>query len=730
MSAPLEQLLDQAQASLERGKLDAASRTVKLALKSRPDNADALHLLGLVEHQRQRHEVAAKTIERAITLCPTNPIMRNNAGLAWMAHGQTGRALEHFDQALAIDEHYAQAWFNRGNAHRLLGHLEEAQASFERACDIDPYFADALNNLGIVLRQQGQLQGAVDAFERCLHLSPSYYPAMNNLGLARQALGQDEQALDLYLDALKLAPDYLESRINAGNLLQNTGRYAQALEHYQVAHKLAPTLDLLLGNLAQCNAMLCDWRDFKTHWRQITKLTRDGYLPCSPFVLLSGCDDAALSLQVAQRYNERLVNSLNAPPLASTAPAATQAQNKKLRVGYFSSDFREHPVAYLTVGIIEHHDRENFHVIGFALAKPGDDPLGQRICRAFDELIDLSAHADNDAVLLARSYHLDIAIDLNGYIDGGRPSIFRARVAPTQINYYGYPGTMGAKFMDYIVGDRVLIPPGSEIHYQEKIIFLPGSYQPNDNLRPISAQSGSRTDHGLPEKSFVFCSFNKPYKITPPVFDVWMNILSAVPHSVLWLQSVDETVIRNLRAYAAKRGVADDRLVFAGRVPSTADHLARYRLADLFLDTLPYTAHTTANDALWAGLPVLGLSGQTFSARVSESLLATLGLNDLVMRSLNDYQAKAIELARSPEHLAEIRQRLAVAKQSSSLYKPQQITQWLELGLKQAHERQQKGLEPDHVYIEATKTRHDTLNRQSTIGINSDDQIDQASIPG
>ena len=699
MPTSLEQTLDQAQTLLQKGKLDAASRCIKLALKAYPDSAAALHCQGLLEYQRQRYETAAKFIEQAIAIQPADPVMHNNAGLAWLAHGQPAKAIEHFDLALARDGQYAQAWFNRGNACRIQGKLPDAQACFERACEIDPYFVDALNNLGIVLRQLGKPQAATNVFEQCLQLNPAYYLALNNLGLAKQALGEEKQALELYLAALKFAPNYLEGHINAGNLLQNTGHYAQALEHYRVAYKLAPTLDLLLGNLAQCNAMLCHWHDFNHQWRQIIKLTQGGHLPCSPFVLLSGCDDPALSLRVAQRYTERLVPNLDVPSQSYKAMPGQSVEKKKLRVGYFSSDFKEHPVAYLTVGVIEAHDRENFEVIGFALSQPGNDPLGQRICSAFDELVDLSGQSDSDAVGIARTYQLDIAIDLNGYIDGGRPSIFKARVARVQVNYYGYPGTMGANFMDYIVGDRFVIPPGNEIHYQEKIIFLPGSYQPNDDQRPIAEPSGSRSEHGLPEEAFVYCSFNKPYKITPPVFEAWMKVLSAVPHAVLWLQAVDETVIRNLRTAAAKRGIAADRLVFAGRVPTTADHLARYRLADLFLDTLPYTAHTTANDALWAGLPVLGLSGQTFSARVSESLLATLGLTDLVMRSLEDYQTTAIELARSPDRLAEIRQRLESVKQSSSLYKPRQITQWLEAGLKQACARQSRGEAPEHITI-------------------------------
>ena len=720
MRATPTDLISQAHGLLERGKLEQASRLLKQALRDPANSIAGHYYLGLIEYQRHHYLQAADLIEKALNLNASDPSMFNNAGLAWLAGDRPVQAVRAFSHAIALDPNYVQAWFNRGNAWRARKDLLSARADYLQALALDPYLASAYNNLGLVFQQAGDFAQAIEHFEKSLQIQPDYAIAINNLGLARQTLGQTDMALEHYRDALALAPDYVEAHVNAGNLLQQAGRYSQALHHYGSAYKLSPQLDLLLGNLIFCRAMMCDWQDFGLLWRQLAKQVAKGAIPCSPFVMLGGCDDARLTLQLARKYSEVHVPSVDSPPYQDVhnhrmdkaddqqinkttdwpKPHRTNPSKRKLRIGYVSSDFREHPVAYLMVGILEQHDRNAFEVLGFAIGTPGQDPLGQRIRASVDNFIDLSLATDQQAIETIRAHELDIAIDLNGYIDGCRPGIFKARIAPIQVNYYGYPGTMGARFIDYIVGDRHLMPAGFDVFYQEKIIYLPQSYQPNDDQRPIAESSGSRSDHGLPEDAVVFCCFNKPYKITPAIFECWMHILKAVPNSVIWLQSSDETVIGNLRRVAQKAGLPPARLVFAGRVATTSDHLARYRLADLFLDTLPYTAHTTANDALWAGLPVLGLSGQTFSARVSESLLTALGLSDLVMRTLPEYQAKAIELARQPEKIAELRKRIKQGKQDSALYRPAQIARWLEQGLQAAHTRYAQGLKPDHIVVQ------------------------------
>jgi predicted O-linked N-acetylglucosamine transferase (SPINDLY family) len=695
MPSSIETLLQQAQTQISKGKLDLATRTLKQALKMNATSAQAHHYLGLIQFQKRNYEAATHLLSEALRLDGTDPLVHNNAGLVWMTTGNQSKAITSFEAAVALDPLYFEAWMNLGNVKQAAGQLPEAKRNFEHVLALNPYYADAINNLGLTLRQMGELAPAVEQFERCIEIAPTHHFALNNLGLALQAQGKSDAAQTQYEAALQVAPNYIEAHINYGHLLEQQGRYAQALEHYQVAYRRAPDLDLLAGYITQAKSMLCDWSDLDSLCSKIKKQIERGHVPCSPLALLSLTDDSKLSLQLAQSFTQQHTKT---PQVESWQPKAHRPE-QKIRIGYISSDFREHPVAYLMVGILEHHNRDKFEVIGFSLGKPQTEGLGLRMRNSVDQFIDLSQCTDTQAVEQIRSQHLDIAIDLNGYIEGCRPGILKARVAPVQVNYYGYPGTMGADFMDYIVGDPVLIPPQTRDHYQEKIIYLPDCYQPNDDQRIVSNAPSNRATHGLPEHGFIFCCFNKPYKITQPIFNSWMHILSAVEHSVLWLQSTDETVVSNLRKAAKKAGVDSSRLVFAGRTPTTAEHLARYRLADLFLDTYPYTAHTTGNDALWTGLPVLAMTGQTFSSRVSESLLTSLGLNGLVMNSLQQYQETAVALARNPETMQQWKHTLEQGKQEGSLYKPARITQWLEAGLTAAIERFRMQQPADHIFV-------------------------------
>lgn len=688
--------LEQARLLIAKGKLEQASRVLRLFLRHTPDSAQAMHLLGLAHYQSKRFDEATKLLCKAIELSDDDPAMLNNAGLACLAARKTSTALQCFNQALVLNDKDANTWFNRGNAYSQLNDHAMAKKDFQQALEIDPFFADAHNNLGLCMRQIGALGQAVKQFELCLEIQPRHHYALNNLGLAKQALGQNDAAKSLFEAALEAEPNYVEAHINLAHLLQIEDNLCAALNHYAAAYKLAPDLDFVLGDLAQSKAMVCDWNNLDTLWTQIEKQIQRGRIPCSPFAMLSGVDRADLSLTLAQNYSKQHIPTLD---VKKFEPQRETVANRKLKVGYLSSDFKDHPVAYLTVGIIENHNRTDIETFGFAIGRPGDGPLGKRIQKSFDTFVDLSDKSDAQAVDILRSYDIDIAMDITGYTAGCRPSILKARIAPVQVNYYGYPGTMGSAFMDYIIGDKYLMPSGSEGFYQEKIIFMPECHQPNDDKRDISQIPTKRSDHGLPERGFVYCSFNKPYKISPKVFETWMRIIQAVDNSVLWLQSTEPVVIDNLRRAAKRCGVDPQRLIFAGRTATTSEHLARYLLADLFLDTFPYTAHTTANDALWVGLPVLGLSGQTFAARVSESLLSTLGLPDLVMRNLREFEEKAISIGHSPEQISHYKERLARGKIESSLYKPSKLAAWLEKGLRMAYDRFENGLAPDHIVI-------------------------------
>jgi protein O-GlcNAc transferase len=693
----IDKWLDEASALLASGKFERAEKLLSRVLKQAPDCADAHHLLGLVKFQCGLFDAASRKILQAIALNPNNLSYWNNLGLVYTRLGQFSKAEDCHTKALMFDSNHASTYFLRANALSALYRFDDAISDYETALNIDPYDLDCLCNFATMLGERTQYDRALLLFDKALAINHNCARVLNNKGLMLRRLGRVALAESCFLGAIESEPSYVEALVNLGNLLQEQLRYKEALPFLQKALQLNPMLDFVPGYIAHCKAMLCDWSDQKGDWQRIEKAIERGQVPATPFTFLGGSDRADLALKLARLFSVRYVQDLGCDAPYSKQP---RGQGPKLRIGYVSSDYREHPMPYLMVGVLEHHNRLDFEWIAIALNPPSADPLARRILKAFDEVVDVSALSDNDAIENIRKLSLDIAIDLNGYIEGCRPAIFKARIAPVQISYYGYPGTMGAPFIDYIIGDPHLMPSGYEKYYSEKIIYLPGSYQPNDDKREISDSDKGRQDYGLPENSFVFCCLNKTYKITPDIYRIWMSILRRVPRSVLWLFAVDEIAKANLRKEAIRVGIDVERILFTGRVPSVADHLARYKCADLFLDTYPYTAHTTANDALWVGLPVLTLSGQTFSARVGESLLGALGLSHWVVTSLKAYEDCAVELATNPCLIAQFKQELCSAKKTSTLFKPAKIASILESAYLKVHQRQIEGLAPDNIIID------------------------------
>jgi predicted O-linked N-acetylglucosamine transferase (SPINDLY family) len=372
----------------------------------------------------------------------------------------------------------------------------------------------------------------------------------------------------------------------------------------------------------------------------------------------------------------------------------------KIRVGYVSGDFRQHPVANLVAGLFAAHDRSRFEVTGISIGPGEDSEMRRRLERSFDKFIDAAMLGADAIARRIREEEIDILIDLNGYTQGSRTELYARRAAPIQVNYLGYPGTMGADYIDYIVADPTLVPVTAQASYAEKIVYLPHSYMPHDAAsRPISDRSFARAEFGLPENGFVFCCFNNAYKLNPHLFRSRMKILQAVEGSVLWLTGHSTPAVNNLRREAVAAGVDPDRLVFASRLPSVADHLVRHRLADLFLDTLPYNAHSTASDALWAGLPVLTQIGETFAGRVAASLLTALGLPELIAGTQERFESMAIELAARPAALAAINDKLAQNRLAKPLFNTQLYTQHLESAYVTMHQHHQAGLPPDHIHV-------------------------------
>lgn len=503
-------------------------------------------------------------------------------------------------------------------------------------------------------------------FEQALKLDRTLLPAADGCTNSLRMLGRFDEALLASGYAVKLAPESPDILYRHAAALRNVGRHEEAAEVFRAVIAIAPDYTYAQGNLLHESLLTCDWRAYDNLVASVVQSVAGGKPACTPGVLLSVSDSAADQLQCARSYmTAQHPLTLSAIP-ASRAPASRSGA--RLRLAYVSGDFREHPVSNLLAGVFEHHDRDRWEPIAVSLAPPEPSSMGQRIERAFGQFLDASRMSDAEVVALLRELQVDVAVDLSGLSGAGRPGIFAARPAPVQINYLGYPGTLGSGYHDYIIADQVVIPEDARRFYAEQVLYLPHCFQPNDRSRPLPQHRPGRADCGLPENGFVFCCFNTSYKINPPVFDVWMRLLQTVPDSVLWLSDAGTTASRNLQREAAIRGVDPQRLVFAPRLPESAAHLARLQLADLFLDTFPYTAHATASDVFWAGVPLLTCRGESYAARVSASLLATIGCPELITSDLAQYETQALRLAGSDSVLRELRARIADSRSTSSLF--------------------------------------------------------------
>jgi predicted O-linked N-acetylglucosamine transferase (SPINDLY family) len=670
--------------------LDSYSR----ALRIKPDFAEAHFNRGNALRELKRLEEALDSYAHALKIKPNDAEVYSNRGLILLDLKRSEEALDSFACALKIKPDFAEVYNNRGLALRELKRSEEALDSFACALKIKPDFAEVYNNRGNTLRELKRFEEALDSIASALKIRPDFAEAYNNRGLALLDLKRLEEALDCFASALKIRPDFAEVYNNRGLALQELKRFEEALDSYAHALMVGPDCDWSYGNWLHMKMLLCDWSNFDSQIADLAAKIQRAEKTTPPFPVLSLIDCLSLHRQAAEIWVSEKC------PLSPLLPAiAKRARHEGIRVGYFSGDYRNHPVSFLTAQMFESHDRSRFEAIAFSFGPDTQDEMRRRMERAFDRFIDVRGKSDLDIVRLARSMELDIAVDLGGYTEGCRPNLFALRAAPLQVSYLGYPGTSGSHCIDYLVADLTLIPREEQRHYSEKIIYLPGSYQVNDSARAISDSTFTREEFGLPPTGFVFCCFNNCYKIVPACFDAWMRIVIHVPGSVLWLSDLNPLAKENLRREAERRGVSAERLVFAQRMPSLPDHLARQRLADLFLDTLPYNAHTTASDALWAGLPVLTRMGESFAARVAASLLNDIGLPELVTSTEEQYEATAIELASNPGQLAEIKDKLRRNRLEMPLFDTEGFTTHLENAYTQIYERYQADLSPEHIYV-------------------------------
>ena len=669
---------------------DAARLSYEHAIALQPDHAEAYNNLGSALYELDRYSEALQCYGRAIALAPDFAPACYNRGNAWNALRRYEEALQSFDAALALQPGYVEAYNNRGNVLKALGRHEAALLSFEHALAIDPYFVAAYNSTGAALGDLRQPQAALDWYERAIALKPDYAEAYNSRGNALRASGQNAAALASFSRVFMLEPNSAVAYYNHGNALNELMRHEVALHSFDQAFALEPGYPFLYGLRLHTRMLICDWNGFDAQLRQLTERIERNDSASAPFAVLALTDRASVQRRAAETWVREKF------PVSRALPAiAKRPRHERIRVGYFSADFRNHPIAYLTAGLIESHDRARFEVIGFSIGPASTDEMRSRMAAAFERFVDVRDKSDIETAQLARQLEVDIAIDLGGFTRDTRAGIFALRAAPLQASYLGYLGTMGAEYIDYLIADDTLIPESQQKHYREKIVYLP-SYQANDTQRQIAAHAYTREELGLPRSGFVYCCFNHSYKITPAVYDGWMRILRAVPGSVLFLLADNDQAMKNLSMEAVARGVAAERVIFGKRL-SLPEYLARYRVADLFLDTHPYNAGTTASDALWAGLPVLTRTGEAFASRVAASLLHAIHLPELVAATPEAYEALAIELATDAAKLDAIRAKLEKNRLTTPLFDTRLFAGHLEAAYTQMYERYQADLPPEHI---------------------------------
>ena len=711
--------------ALQTGRTGQGVRLIGRAIARKPDMAQAYNHYGIGLAALGRYDEALDSYDKAIALQPGFPEAYDNRGSTLFAFGRFEDAITSYDQAITLKPGDPRAYTNRGSALRGLRQYEDALASHDKAIILKPDFANAHHNRGVVLLDLGRFGEALSGFDHAITLSPDNAGAYNGRGTALSGLQRHDEALESFDRAIALKADHVQAHVNRGNTLQSLHRFADAFESYDIAIGLDPSsaeahanrgdtllrllryqdalasyeqaialrprLDTWYGNYIYTKRQICDWAGEDAISATLADEVIAGRCVSMPFQILGIVSESDIQRKVA----EIVVQARH--PASNVSPPA-HGSHERIRIGYFSSAFRDHAIMYQVIGLFEQHDQSRFELTAFSFGPDVDSPITQRITGLFDRFIDVRIHQDQEIAQLARMLEIDIAIDLTGFTTHGRPGIFSCRAAPIQINYLGYPGTMGTAYFDYIIADPVVVPTAQRQHYVEKIVWLPNSYMPSDPNRPIAPTVFTRTALGLPESGFVFCCFNAPYKITPQIFDVWMRILAAVPRSVLWLFEENAVAVVNLRKEAAISGIDPDRLIFAERMPPP-EHLARHRAADLFLDTRPYNAHTTASDALWAGLPVLTYPGDTFASRVAASLLTAIGLPELIVPSLEAYETLAVELATQPDRLDAIKIKLAANRLTAPAFDTQQYTSDLEAAFTAMVARHHAGLPPeDMVY--------------------------------
>jgi predicted O-linked N-acetylglucosamine transferase (SPINDLY family) len=710
------------------GNLQAAEKAYRRSIKANPNFGEAHNNLGNVLLASEKYLLALESYQKAEKFFPDHPMILSNIGNVLQKTGQNKEAVRYLERATNIAPDYAEAYCNLGNAFKQLGKASEALEAYNRAIATNPQLSESYSNKGALLLELHDPENAKTCLETAIKLKPKNADAYNNLGSVFLELQNHEEAKKclmissqinpnstdclinlsrLFLDqlelenakrciekAIRLRPSSAEVYASYGHIQLRSKQIGEAIVNFDKALSLNPIHKFLLGDKIYSQMKICEWKNLGTDTRKLTDGITSEEILVNPFQILSLVDDPSLHRTAAKNFADSQFSADRHP-----LPPNKKNSQEKIKLGYFSSDFRNHAVGQIILGLFKAHDRSKFEVYGFSFGPNIDDEITKKLRPTFDDFFDVRKMSDLAAAEFSRRIGIDIAIDLNGYTEHSRPAIFVHRAAPVQASYLGYPGTMSMSCIDYIIADKVVVSDETQGQFTEKIIYLPNSYQVNDANREISSEKFSRSELGLPEEGFVFCCFNNNHKILPDTFDTWMRILRTVEGSVLWLAGGAPAMENNLREQAERRDVNSNRIIFAKHLPLN-EHLARHSIADLFLDTAPYNAHATASHSLWAGVPVLTCLGKSFPSRVAASLLYALELPELVTKTTEEFAVKAIDLGSDAGKLHAIRKKLEQNKKNKPLFDVSRFAKHLEAAYEQAHQQHQNGLPATTITIE------------------------------
>ena len=696
-------------------------------LEVSPKNFEVINLYAVLLFQKKNYKESITFFNKAIKINPNRPDLYNNLSIALFQEKKFKEAIISWDNAIKIKPDYAEAFFNKGNVYSLIKDYKNSIKSFEEAIEIKKNYKEAYSNLGNVYVEIKDYKRALEKFDLAIQIKPINPIEYNNIGniyfelknfkkalknfdnalsvdanfalsyynkaKTYKEINQNEEAIINYEKAISLNKNFSEAYKNLGNVYLDLKILDKSIYNHQQALNINPNISFLEGTILQSKCGICDWENFSENKSLLEKNILLGKKSSNPFSTLLMYDSPQLHKKSSKIFFESEYDEKSIAEILKELPS-----NKKVNIGYYSSDFHNHATMYLMANLFELHDKSKFQIYAFSFGQDDKSEIRNRVSKTFNKFLDVRLKTDKQIVEMSRELKINIAVDLKGYTFNNRFGIFVKRCAPLQLSYLGYPGTVASNSIDYLIADKTLIPDENKKFYSEKIIYMPNTYQVNDSTLKVSEKKFERKDLGLPEKGIVFCNFNQSYKILPNIFNIWVKIIKKVEDSILWLMTNNEIVEKNLRKEFVKNGVNENRLIFARRMPHP-EHLSRLKLADIFLDTFPYNAHTTASDALRVGVPVITLKGQSFASRVASSLLNSLDLNDLITYDETEYKKLAIKLAENNSLLQEIKRKINSNISTKPLFDTKLFTQHLEKAYLTAIQRLKKNKILDHIEI-------------------------------